>query len=126
LYKKLKKIRRFENLEKKLKKKKFHEPSSSSSSDGETNASSDEDKEFAKKKSYNSISFNYESLPSNNVGFVSMPICKPPHFDGMNYTKWSHNMKMHLISLNPSVWKVFCTGIEFLKEDESPTYEQLQ
>jgi hypothetical protein len=54
------------------------------------------------------------------------PFVKPPHFDGMNYTKWSHNMKMHLISLNPSVWKVFCTGIEFLEEDESPTYEQLQ
>jgi hypothetical protein len=35
-------------------------------------------------------------------------------------------MKMHLISLNPSVWKVVCAGVDFLEENEEPDFEQLQ
>jgi hypothetical protein len=49
----------------------------------------------------------------------------PPRFDGMNYTKWKYLMKMHLISLNLSVWTVVCVGVDFLEEDEEPRFEQL-
>jgi hypothetical protein len=34
-------------------------------------------------------------------------------------------MKMHLISLNPSVWTIVRTCVEFLDEDEEPDFEQL-
>jgi hypothetical protein len=125
---------RIEKLEKKFKKKKPQEPSSSSSSDGESDASSNEDKEFTKmlkkrkkgdKKSNNST-FNYDILPSNSTCFMSLPIGKPPRFNGTNYTQWRHNMKMHLVSFNPGIWEVVYTCIEFPEEDESPTYELLQ
>jgi hypothetical protein len=43
----------------------------------------------------------------------------------MNYTKWKYLMKMHLISLNLSVWTVVCVGVDFLEEDEEPRFEQL-
>jgi hypothetical protein len=35
-------------------------------------------------------------------------------------------MKMHLISLNPSVWTIVRTCVEFSDDDEEPGYEQLQ
>jgi hypothetical protein len=35
-------------------------------------------------------------------------------------------MKMHLISLNQSVWTVVCTRVDFSEEDEELGYEQLR
>jgi hypothetical protein len=35
-------------------------------------------------------------------------------------------MKIHLISLNPSVWTIVRTRVEFLDKDEEPGFEQLQ
>jgi hypothetical protein len=35
-------------------------------------------------------------------------------------------MKMHLISLSPSIWKIVCIGVDFPEEDEEPGFEQLQ
>jgi hypothetical protein len=35
-------------------------------------------------------------------------------------------MRVHLISLNPSIWTIVRTCVEFLDEDEEPSYEQLQ
>jgi hypothetical protein len=35
-------------------------------------------------------------------------------------------MKMHLISLNSSVWTIVCASVEFLDEGEEPDFEQLQ
>jgi hypothetical protein len=75
------------------------------------------------KPSYNLTSFNYDSLLSNHT-FTSEHCRKAPHVDGMNYSKWHHGMKVHLISLNLSVWKVVCTG--FLEDGETPDYNQLQ
>jgi hypothetical protein len=77
------------------------------------------------KQSYNSMSFNYNSLPSNN-SFVSVPIGKTLHFDGMNYTQWKCSMKIYLYSLNSGVWQVVCDGVDFSYEDEEPDFQQLQ
>jgi hypothetical protein len=68
------------------------EPSSSSSS-YESDTSSDEEIKKKKgrnkgaKQSYNAMSFNYNSFPSNNA-FMFVPIGKAPRFNGMNYTQW--------------------------------------
>jgi hypothetical protein len=101
-----------------------------SSSNEESDASSEEEAKGKKgrnrdKKSYNTISFNYDNLPSSNA-FTSVPIGKAPHFDGTDYTKWIYSMKMHLISLNPSVWTIVHTRLEFLDGDEESDFEQLQ
>jgi hypothetical protein len=125
-------------LKKKLKSKnpKGQEVSSSSSNE-EVNDSSSYDDESSKAKrgkgkkkhgsmpSYNTTSFNYDSLPSNHT-FTFVHSRKVPHFNGMNCSKWHHGMKVHLMSLNPSIWKVVCIGVDFPKQGETPNYNQLQ
>jgi hypothetical protein len=99
---------------------------SSSSSNKETNVSSEEDKGRKEdNKSYNTTSFNYDNLPLSRA-FTSVPVGKGPHFDGMDYTKWRYSMKMHLISLNSSVWTILHTCVEFPDEDEELDFAQLQ
>jgi hypothetical protein len=125
-------------LKKMLKSKKtnIQEVSLSSSSNEEGNGSSDDDKSIqanngnskktnGAKPSYNTTSFNYDSLPSNH-SFTSLHVSKPPCFSGTNYVKWCHAKKVHLILLNPSVWKVLCTGVKFPGDGETLNYNQLQ
>jgi hypothetical protein len=95
---------------------------SSSSSNEEINSSSEEEAKGKRgskrdKKYYNTTSFNYDNLPPSSA-FTSVPIGKAPCFDGMDYTKWRYSMKMHLISLNPSVWTIERIGVEFLDENK--------
>jgi hypothetical protein len=103
-------------LKRKLKSKKIKvQEVSSSSSNEEGNDSSNDDESTQAKKgngkkkkkkgskpSYNNTSFNYDSLSSNHA-FTFMHVDKPPHFDGTNYDKWRHAMKVHLMSLNLSI-----------------------
>jgi hypothetical protein len=125
---KLKKLKR--------KKMKIQEVSSSSSSNEEGSVSSSDNKSIQEKKdkgkrkngdkpSNNTTSFNYDSMPSNH-SFTSVHVGKPPRFDGMNYAKWRHAMKVHLMSLNLSVWKVVYASVNFLKDDETLDYNQIQ
>jgi hypothetical protein len=126
----LKILCKIDRLKKKLKVKKIQESASSSSS-CESDASSDEEvtkkkrKNKGAKQSYNSVSFNYNSLPSNNP-FMSVPIGKAPHFDRTNYTQWKHSMKIYLYSLNWGVWQVICDGVDFSEDGEEPDFKQLQ
>jgi hypothetical protein len=104
--------------------------SSSSSSNDETDASSEEEVKGKRgkkrdKRSYNTTSFNYDNLPPSSA-FTSVPIGKASCFDWTDYTKWKYSMKMHLISLNPSIWTIVCTSVDFSKEDKEPGFEQLQ
>jgi hypothetical protein len=103
---------------------------SSSSSNEETDALSEEEVKSKKgrkgdKRSYNTTSSNYDNLPLSST-FTSVPIGKVPCFNGMNYTKWRYSMKMHLISLNLSVWTSMHTCVDFPDEDEGLGFEQLQ
>jgi hypothetical protein len=77
------------------------------------------------KPSYNSMSFNYNNMPSTTA-YTSIPIDKAPYFDETCYYQWKHCMKNYLYSISPEVWQVICDGVEFLDEDEQPTTVQLQ
>jgi hypothetical protein len=77
------------------------------------------------KPSYNSMSFNYNNMPSSTA-YTSVPIGKAPHFDGTNYNQWKHCMKSYLYSISPEVWHIVCDGVDFPNEDEQPTSDQLQ
>jgi hypothetical protein len=126
----LKLQRKIDKLKNKPKESKSGEVASSSSSNEETDASSEEeakDKKGGKgdKRSYNITPFNYDNLPHSGT-FTSVAIGKPLHFDGMDYTKWSYSMRMHLISLSPSVWNIVHVGVDFLNKDEELDFEQLQ
>jgi hypothetical protein len=129
--KQLKLQRRIDKVKKKLKESKSREVVSSSSSNEETDASSEEeanDKKGGKgdKRSYNTTSFNYDNLPHFGT-FTLVPVGNPlPYFDGMDYTKWSYSIRMHLISLSPSIWNIVHVGVDFSDKDEKPDFEQLQ
>jgi hypothetical protein len=128
----LKLERKIAKLKKKLKSKNLKgQEVSSSSSNEEVNDSSYGDestqvkkgkckKKHGSKPSYNSTSFNYDTLPSNH-SFTSVHSGKAHRFDGMNYAKRHHGTKVHLMSLNPSVWKVVCACVDF-PEGETPDY----
>jgi hypothetical protein len=55
------------------------------------------------KSSYNSMSFNYNNIPSSTT-YTSIPIGKAPYFDGTTYNQWKHCMKNYLYSILPMVW----------------------
>jgi hypothetical protein len=56
------------------------------------------------KQNYSKMSFNYSCIPHNvNAHLLSIPLGKPPHSDGEDYFWWSHKMRKHLFSLNPSL-----------------------
>jgi hypothetical protein len=48
---------------------------------------------------------------------MSIPLGKPPHFDGDNYSFWSHKMRSHLFSLHPSIWETVENELHFDSSD---------
>jgi hypothetical protein len=71
----------------------------------ESSSSQKDDDNYEKKKTVNSnFSFDYSRIPqSTNTHLLSIPLGKPPHFDGEDYGFWSHKMRSHLFSLHPSI-----------------------
>jgi hypothetical protein len=67
----------------------------------------DEDSSSKKKTVNQNYSFDYSCIPYNsNAHLLSIPLGKPPHFDGEDYSFWSHKMRSHLFSLHPSIWEI--------------------
>jgi hypothetical protein len=129
LMKKLEKLNaELKKLKAKDKKGKKH---SSSSEDGdssfeeEVSNKGNKEKKKRDKSSYNTVSFNYDSMPVSTA-YTSIPIGKVSYFDGSNYNQWKHCMKNYLYSISPEVWKIVCDGVDFQEEDEQPTLDQLQ
>ena len=60
---------------------------------------------------------------SSNLSFSTVPMGKPPPFDGTNYAHWSEDMQVHFYGLNPYLWTVVCVGVPQLREDEVATPE---
>jgi hypothetical protein len=66
----------------------------------------DDDDSSSKKKTANqNYSFDYSCIPYNsNAHFaINSTWEPPPHFDGEDYSFWSHKMRSHLFSLHPSI-----------------------
>jgi hypothetical protein len=81
----------------------------------ESSSSQKDDDNYEKKKTVNSnFSFDYSRiLQSTNAHLLSIPLGKPPHFDGEDYEFWSHKMCSHLFSLHPSIWEIVESGMQF-------------
>jgi hypothetical protein len=64
-----------------------------------------DDDDSSKRKTVNqNYSFYYSRIPYNsNAHLLSIPLGKSPHFDGEDYSFWSHKMCSHLFSLHPSI-----------------------
>jgi hypothetical protein len=82
-----------------------------------------DDNDYDKRKTVNSnFSFDYSRIPHiSNAHFLSIPLGKPPHFDGEDYGFWSHKMRSHLFSLHPSIWEIVENGMKFDSSD-SPIF----
>jgi hypothetical protein len=87
--------------------------------DSDESSSSPRDDDDEKKKLVNSnFSFDYSRIPFNsNAHLLSIPLGKPPHFDGEDYSFWSHKMRSHLFSLHPSIWEIVENGMQFDSTD---------
>jgi hypothetical protein len=92
-------------------------------SDESSSSQKDDDNDYEKKKTVNSnFSFDYSRiLQSSNTHLLSIPLGKPPHFDGEDYGFWSHKMCSHLFSLHPSIWEIVENGMHFDSTD-SPMF----
>jgi hypothetical protein len=79
----------------------------------------DDDDSSSKKKPVNqNYLFDYSCIPFNsNAHLLLIPLGKPPHFDGEDYSFWSHKMCSHLFSLHPSIWEIVENGMNFDSTD---------
>jgi hypothetical protein len=98
-----------------IKKIIYYDSDASSSSPRDDN---DEDSSYKKKTVNQNYSFDYSHIPYNsNAHLLSIPLGKPPHFDGEDYSFWSHKMRSHLFSLHPSIWEFVENGMHFDSTD---------
>jgi hypothetical protein len=87
-------------------------------SDESSSSPRDDDYDEKKKPINSNFSFDYSRIPYNsNAHLLSIPLGKPPHFDGDDYAFWSHKMCSHLFSLHPSIWEVVENGMHFDSTD---------
>jgi septal ring factor EnvC (AmiA/AmiB activator) len=96
LMKRLKKLTT-ENNKIKRKVKAKRTKGDSSSNEKEDSSYEEEDSKKGRnncdKPSYNSMSFNYDNMPSTTAN-TSIPIGKTPYFDGTFYNQWKHCIKI--------------------------------
>jgi hypothetical protein len=86
--------------------------------DSNESSSSPRDDDEKKKPDNSNFSFDYSRIPFNsNAHLLSIPLEKPPHFDGEDYSFWSHKMCSHLFSLHPSIWEIVENGMLFDSTD---------
>jgi hypothetical protein len=89
---------------KKMKKVVYHETDSSSPSTSGSNATFVASKRHERKK-YSKMPLRYSRI-SKRTPLLSVPLGKPPCFDGEDYFMWSHKMRHHLTSLHASIWDI--------------------
>jgi hypothetical protein len=79
----------------------------------------DSDDSSSKRKTVNqNYSFDYSRITYNsNAHLLSIPLGKPPHFNGEDYSFWSHKMHSHLFSLHPSIWEIIENEMHFYSTD---------
>ncbi len=83
-------------------------------SDASSSSPRDDDDSSKKKPVNQNFSFDYSRIPFNsNAHLLSIRLGKPPHFDGEDYSFWSHKMRSHLFSLHPSIWEIVESGMHF-------------
>jgi hypothetical protein len=95
---------------KKTKKVVYYETDSSSPSTSGSDATSITSKRQERKK-YSKIPLRYPRI-SKRTPLLSVPLGKPPMFDGEDYNMWSDKMRHHLTSLHTSIWDVVEIGVQ--------------
>jgi hypothetical protein len=103
------KSRRSGEKKKKMKKVVYYETDSSSPSTSCSDTPSVTSKHHERKK-FSKIPLRYPRI-SKRTPLLSIPLGKPPMFDGEDYNMWSDKMRHHLTSLHTSIWDVVEIGV---------------
>jgi hypothetical protein len=78
----------------------------------------DEDSSSKMKTDNQNYCFDYSRIPYNsNAHLLPILLGKSTHFDGEDYSFWSHKMHSHLFSLHPSIWEIVENGMHFDSSD---------
>ena len=103
------KSRRSGDKKKKMKKVVYYETDSSSPSTSGLESASVTSKRHERKK-YSKMPLCYPRI-SRRTPLLSIPLGKPPTFEGEDYARWSDLMQFHLTSLHKSIWDVVEFGV---------------
>jgi hypothetical protein len=95
---------------KKMKKVVYYETDSSSPSTSGSDTVSVTSKRYERKK-YSKLPLRYPRI-SKPAPLLSIPLGKPPYFDGEDYCMWSDKMRHHLTSLHASIWDIVEFGAQ--------------
>jgi hypothetical protein len=95
---------------KKMRKVVYYETDTSSPSTSGSDTPSITSKRHERKK-FSKIPLHYPRT-SRHTPLLSVPLGKPPTFDGEDYARWSDLMKFHLTSLHKSIWNVVEFGAQ--------------
>jgi hypothetical protein len=108
----------------------YYETDSSSPSTSGSDAASITSKRHEHKK-YSKMPLRYPRI-SKHTPLLSVPLGKPPYFDGEDCCIWSDKMRHHLTSLHASIWDIVefgahvpTMGDEGYNSDEVPKYDTL-
>jgi len=98
---------------KKMKKVVYYETDSSSPSMSDTESSTTS--KCHERKKYSKMPLCYTRI-SKCAPLLSVPLGKPPYFDGEDYCMWSDKMRHHLTSLHKSIWDIVEYGVQVPKK----------
>jgi hypothetical protein len=98
---------------KKMKKVVYYETDSSLPSTSGSDAPSVTSKRHERKK-FSKLPLRYPRI-SKHTPLLSIPLGKPPVFDGEDYCMWSDKVRHHLTSLHASIWDI----VEFHAQEPS-------
>jgi hypothetical protein len=88
----------------------YYETDSSSPSTSGSDTPSVTSKRHERKK-FSKIPLRYPRIPKHTP-LLSVPLGKPPAFNGEDYSRWSEMMKFHLTSLHTNIWDIVEFGVQ--------------
>jgi hypothetical protein len=100
----------------KMKKVVYYETDFSSPSTSGPESTSTTSKRHERKK-YNKMPLRYPRI-SKRTPLLSIPLGKPPMFEGEDYSMWSDKMRHHLTSLHKSIWDIVEYGAQVPKKGD--------
>jgi hypothetical protein len=106
----VKSYRSGDKKKKMMKKVLYYETDSSSPSTSGSDVTSVTSKRHERKK-YSKMPLCYPCI-SKRTPLLSVPLGKPPCFDGEDYCMWSDKMRHHLTSLHASIWDIVEFGAQ--------------
>jgi hypothetical protein len=95
---------------KKMKKVVYYETDSSLPSTSGSDVASVTSQRHERKR-FSKISLRYPRI-SKRTPLLSVPLGKPPYFDGEDYCMWSDKMRHHLTSIHASIWDIIEFGAQ--------------